>query len=138
MFTLSLCSIIFFNSITDLSIIYSNDNDDNFMDAFWCLFFIIYAGLIGLFVLILFLLQLIMIARGLTTLELLRNYWKGMINPYNRGCFKNCFECLTHDRTSRNLSLSQIVMLSTQDFEMSGNSSLNISINNTSLTSSFV
>jgi Uncharacterized protein containing DHHC-type Zn finger len=136
-FTAYLCWNVLSNNIYRLNVI--SDLNGDVLTVVCCWFFLAYAGVIGLFVILLLLLQFVMIARGLTTLELLRNYWKGMINPYNRGCLMNCIEglCLT-DRSSRSITIQQVRMLQEQEYELSTASSLDTSTNKNSLITSLV
>ncbi len=135
-FTCSICGQLFYASTALFRDSFYQNQSLFELGKSW--FYILYSGLIGLFALLLFILQLVMIGRGLTTLELLRNYWKGMINPYNRGCLRNYIDCFFSDRSTRVITLNHIKMLKSQDYEMSTTSSLDLSVSKSNLNDNLV
>ena len=72
------------------------------------IFFFFYIGLVGFFIFSLLFAQVFLIARGLTTLEYIRNHWKGMSNPYHQGCGRNFIDCCCEERCSQTISEEQI------------------------------
>lgn len=67
-----------------------------------------HTGIIILLCSTLLIVQIILISKGVTTAEYLKKYWKGIVNPYNEGCFSNWKNFCLEDRSARNLSIEDI------------------------------
>ena len=68
----------------------------------------IYSGLFGIALLLLFLYQIFLISSGLTTVEFLKNYWHGLVNPYNEGPFTNCMNLLKSNCYKQNFTIENL------------------------------
>ena len=67
----------------------------------------------------LLLVQIVMVSSGLTTLEFLKGYWKGMVNPFDNGCATNCITCCFKvDRSSHSINHEQIKLLNKVEIEL--------------------
>jgi hypothetical protein len=88
---------------------------------------LIYSISVGIFVIALLIVQLIMIANGLTTLEYLRKQWKGSTNPYNQGCCKNYSAFICENRCHQSITIEHLN--SRCEIELGDNALTSISTN---------
>lgn len=96
------------------------------------LLFLVEIFILGGFLLALFIIQLLLIGKGLTTVEFLRSYIRNGVRPFDQGFLMNWKEFLTCNRSSRMLNFDIIRKLQsmngTMEFDETMDTSLNISL----------
>ena len=104
-----------------------------FQQNFVALCLTIYSGSLGIALLLLLLIQIILISRGLTTVEFLKNYWHGLINPYNEGPFTNCLDLFKSDCYRQNFTTDYLDTLKVESRKsLNGSIEINMFSNSTS------
>lgn len=111
--------------------LYDNDENTNSVKNLLNLVFVVEIFILGAFLLALFSIQLLLISKGLTTVEFLRSYIRTGVRPFDQGFFKNWKEFLTCNRSSRILNFDMIRKLQSinrLEFDETMDTSLNISL----------
>lgn len=79
--------------------------------SFMSIYEVVHTGVVFLFCLGLFLVQIYVISTGVTTVERIRRYWAGIVNPYDEGYISNWKSFFLTDRQKRNISFEDIKFL---------------------------
>lgn len=111
--------------------LYDNDENTNSVKNLLNLGFLVEIFILGAFLLALFIIQLLLISKGLTTVEFLRSYIRTGARPFDQGFIKNWKEFLTCNRSSRILNFEIIRKLQSMnglEFDETMDTSLNISL----------
>jgi len=107
-----------------------------FHDDFLAFCLTLYSGILGLALLLLLVVQITLIFKGLTTVEYLKDYWRGLINPYNEGKFTNCMNFMKIDFRKQNVTMEYLITLKNESRNsLSTNKSIDVKLESTTDTS---
>jgi hypothetical protein len=83
----------------------------NIVKSMISMYEIIHTGLVFVFCFALFFVQIYVISNGVTTMERIKRYWHGLVNPYDEGYANNWKSFFLADRQKRNICFEDIKFL---------------------------